>query len=189
MSQENSGFGQLTDEVTLAAAASGQSRAQKIIFERYKNAVVRTLIGLCHDRELARDLAQDAFLQAFSKLHQVRNARSFGGWLKQLTIRTALSHFRARPPATETIQEEMVDSAQWSPQADWLIQLRDIETLIAQLNDHERLTVWLYLGEGYNHEEIAELLNEQGATVRKRYQRALTKLHDFLTNNEVLHDH
>ncbi|SFR37829.1 RNA polymerase sigma-70 factor, ECF subfamily [Pseudidiomarina maritima] len=189
MSKENSGFGQVTDEMTLAAAASGQLRAQKIIFERYKNAVLRTLIGLCHDRDLARDLAQDAFLQAFSKLHQVRNYRAFGGWLKQLTIRTALSYFRAQPPVSDTFQEDTIESEQWSTQADWLIQLRDIETLIAQLNNQERLTVWLYLGEGYNHEEIAELLDEQAATVRKRYQRALAKLHDFLTNNEVLHDH
>lgn len=189
MSKENSGFGQVTDEITLAAAASGQSRAQQVIFERYKNAVVRTLIGLCHDRELARDLAQDAFLQAFSKLHQVRNYRAFGGWLKQLTIRTALSYFRAQPPVSEAIQEETIDSEQWSTQADWLIQLRDIETLIAQLNDQERLTVWLHLGEGYNHQEIAELLDEQAATVRKRYQRALHKLHNFLTNKEVIHDH
>ncbi|WP_157980788.1 RNA polymerase sigma factor [Pseudidiomarina marina] len=188
MSQEYSGFGQLTDEVTLAAAAGGKTRAQQIIFNRYKNAVVRTLVGLCHDRELARDLAQDVFLQAFTKLHQLRNHQALGAWLKQLTIRTALSYFRAQPPTAEPIEEEFVDSNDWSAQADWLIQLRDIETLIAQLNDNERLAVWLYLGEGYNHEEIAELLNEQASTVRKRYQRALAKLNTFLTK-EVPHDH
>jgi len=188
VSQEYSGFGQITDEVTLAAAVAGKSRAQQIIFERYKSSVLRTLIGLCHDRELARDLAQDVFLQAFTKLHQLRNQQTFGAWLKQLTVRTALSYFRARSPVAESIEEEFIDSTEWSAQADWLVQLRDIETLIAQLNDTERLTVWLYLGEGYTHEEIANLLDEQASTVRKRYQRALMKLNTFLTQ-EVPHDH
>lgn len=188
VSQEYSGFGQITDEVTLAAAVAGKSRAQQIIFERYKSSVLRTLIGLCHDRELARDLAQDVFLQAFTKLHQLRNQQAFGAWLKQLTVRTALSYFRAQSPVAESIEEEFIDSTEWSAQADWLVQLRDIETLIAQLNDTERLTVWLYLGEGYTHEEIANLLDEQASTVRKRYQRALMKLNTFLTQ-EVPHDH
>ncbi|OZB04711.1 MAG: hypothetical protein B7X54_07300 [Idiomarina sp. 34-48-12] len=188
VSQEYSGFGQITDEVTLAAAVAGKSRAQQIIFERYKSSVLRTLIGLCHDRELARDLAQDVFLQAFTKLHQLRNHQAFGAWLKQLTVRTALSYFRAQPAPAESLEEEFIDSTEWSAQADWLVQLRDIETLIAQLNDTERLTVWLYLGEGYTHEEIANLLDEQASTVRKRYQRALMKLNTFLTQ-EVPHDH
>lgn len=188
MSQEYSGFGQITDEVTLAAAVAGKSRAQQVIFERYKSSVVRTLIGLCHDRELARDLAQDVFFQAFTKLHQLRNHQALGAWLKQLTVRTALSYFRAQTPAAESIEEEFIDSTECSAQADWLVQLRDIETLIAQLNDTERLTVWLHLGEGYTHEEIANLLDEQASTVRKRYQRALMKLNTFLTQ-EVPHDH
>jgi len=187
VSKELRGFGQSLQLATLDQARAGKASAQRAIFERYQFAVIRTLIGLCHDTELARDLAQDVFIQAFAKVHQVRDHHAFGGWLKQLTIRTALAHFRRHKPTLELADNQQVNT-DWSGMADWLIQLRDVETLINQLNDHDRMIVWLYLGEGFNHEEIASLTAEEPAAIRQRYHRALKKLHQFITKGAD-HEH
>lgn len=184
MSKETFGFGQVTDVSIIRAASKGSSQAQHVIFERYKTAVLRTLIGMCHDRELARDLAQEVFIQAFRKLHQLKNPQRLGAWLKQLTVRTALSYFRSQTPPPEPLDDNIATLPSWSDQVDWLIQLRDINTLIKQLTEAERYSVWLYLGEGYSHEEIAQLTGEAAATVRKRYQRALAKLQAHITQSQ-----
>ena len=177
---ETSGFGQPTDAATIRAASRGNQRAQHTIFERYKNAVLRTLIGMCHDRELARDLAQEVFIHAFRKLHQVNQPQAFGAWLKRLTVRAALTHFRSQPPSHDALDEAIHAPAAEIQPVERLIQQRDIATLIGQLSAPERYSVWLYLGEGYSHEEIATLTGEAAATVRKRYQRALAKLQAYV---------
>lgn len=173
------GFGCELSPSIFKAAVRGKQQAQRVIFETYKPAVLRTLMGLCHDRELARDLAQDVFIQTFRKIHQVRQPQAFGGWLKQLTIRTALAHFRAQQPQSGSNLPEVADPT-WHSMADWLTQLADIEQLIQQLDDHERSIVWLYVGEGYSHQEIAELTQTPPATIRQQYRRALIKLHRYL---------
>lgn len=186
MTTQRQGFGKELDAAVFKAAIAGRESAQRILFETYKTAVLRTLMGLCHDRELARDLAQDVFLKAFRKLHQIREPEALGGWLKQLTIHTALAEFRQRKPQAEIELEHQVDIS-WHAMADWLTQLDDIEQLINQLADHERMLVWLYVGEGYSHDEIAELLHEQPSTIRQRYRRALQKLYNFLTEGRNEH--
>ena len=179
------GFGSELSPTIFHGAVRGKQQAQRVLFETFKPAVLRTLMGLCHDRELARDLAQDVFIQAFRKLHQVRNPNAFGGWLKQLTVRTALAEFRSQKQHVSFEDNDAPDPS-WQSMADWLTQLDDVEQLINQLADHERLVVWLYVGEGYSHDEIAELLQEQPSTIRQRYRRALQKLYKFL--NEGQHE-
>lgn len=181
MTSTSKGFSYQLDLATLQAASLGKAWAQRDIFERFKPMVLRTLIGLCHDNELARDLAQDVFIQVFKSLHQLEQAEAFSGWLKKLTINLALAHFRKHKQHFESLDDSEIVNHDWLSKADWLVQLDQIDSLISQLNDQERLIVWLFLGEDYSHEEIAELLKQKPATVRQRYHRALKKLHHFLT--------
>lgn len=173
------GFGSELSPTIFHGAVRGKQQAQRVLFETFKPAVLRTLMGLCHDRELARDLAQDVFIQAFRKLHQVRNPNAFGGWLKQLTVRTALAEFRSQKQHVSFEDNDAPDLS-WQSMADWLTQLDDVEQLINQLEPQERAIVWLFVGEGYTHEEIAELLQQSSAAVRQRYRRALQKLYRYL---------
>lgn len=177
------GFGCDISPTLLKAAVSGKQQAQRVIFETFKPAVLRSLLGLCHDRELARDLAQDVFIQTFRKLHQVRKPEAFGGWLKQLTIRTGLAHLRQLKSQLPLEHIEMVDSG-WHSMADWLTQLDDMSHLINQLQALERSIVWLHVVEGYSHEEIAQLLEQTPANIRQRYRRALLKLYNFLQGEQ-----
>ncbi|KFZ32093.1 hypothetical protein IDSA_05325 [Pseudidiomarina salinarum] len=173
----NTGFGTALDSQVVRHAQQGRRDAQRQLFETFQRAVLSSLTGLCRDRELARDLAQDVFIQAFDKLPQLRDPAAIGGWLKQLTVRTALAHFR-RPQLLVSEPEDMPepDARDWLSQADWLSQQDDIKALLSILDDHERQLVWLYLVEEYTHTELAELFSVPAATIRQRYHRALQKL-------------
>ncbi|KFZ30018.1 hypothetical protein IDAT_02750 [Pseudidiomarina atlantica] len=171
------GFAQQLDAEVIKGAQAGRRDCQRQLFETYQRPVQRLIQGMCRDHELARDLTQDVFLVAFEKVAQLRDPKALGGWLKQLTVNTALSHFRR--PQQQTNSDDsaaQLDADDWLSQTDWLQQLDDIDTLLSVLDEHEYQLIWLYLVEGYSHEELAELLNEQAATVRQRYHRALKKL-------------
>ncbi|WP_157981053.1 RNA polymerase sigma factor [Pseudidiomarina insulisalsae] len=174
-----SGFGQSLAKDIIVGAQNGRRDCQKVLFETFQPAVQRLLNGMCRDQELARDLTQDVFLQAFAKLRQLREHDALGGWLKQLTVNTALSHFR-KPQhlAVEPEFEEQLDAQDWLSQSDWLQQLDSVEALLRHLDEHEYQLIWLYLVEGYQHDELAELFEVSAATVRQRYHRALKKLRE-----------
>ncbi|MFC0445124.1 RNA polymerase sigma factor [Pseudidiomarina halophila] len=173
------GFAQSVPAGTVKGAQRGRRDCQRVIFETYQPAVQRLLHGMSRDAELARDLTQDVFIQAFDKLMQLRDASALGGWLKQLTVNTALSHFRKPHHLAVAEHEELnLDAQDWLSQSDWLQQLNNIEQLLAVLDDHEHQLVWLYLIEGYSHDELAEKFAINAATVRQRYHRALKKLRE-----------
>lgn len=171
------GFAQSISAGTIKGAQRGRQDCQRVLFETFQPSVQRLLTGICRDSELARDLTQDVFIQAFNKLAQLRDVNAFGGWLKQLSINTALSHFR-RPQHLSVAEhdENQLDASDWLSQTDWLQQLDNIEQLLATLDDHEYQLIWLYLVEGYSHDELAALFKVNAATVRQRYHRALKKL-------------
>ena len=171
------GFAQQLDAKVIKGAQAGRLDCQRQLFETYQYPVQRLIQGMCRDPELARDLSQDVFLTAFEKVAQLRDPKALGGWLKQLTVNTTLSHFRKPQQHSHNDESyEQIDADDWLSQTDWLQQLDDIDTLLSVLDTHEYQLIWLYLVEGYSHEELAELLDEQAATVRQRYHRALKKL-------------
>lgn len=173
------GFGQQVAEDVIDAAQRGRRDGQRVLFETFQPAVQRLLVGMCRDQELARDLTQDVFVQMFQKLPQLRDAKALGGWLKQLTVNTALSHFRKPQHTSQTTDDTAdIDAQDWLSQSDWLAQLDTIEQLLAHLDDHEYQLIWLYLVEGYQHEELAEMFATTAVVIRQRYHRALKKLRE-----------
>lgn len=175
----NTGFGSDISPDTIRAAQEGRRDAQRVIFEVFQRPVLTLLRGLCKEPELARDLAQDVFIQAFAKLSQLREVTAFGGWLKQLTIHTAFAYFR-RPTNQNFSSDDEPESASedWHSQADWLSQVADMESLLSVLSDDERLLVWLFVVEDYSHQELAQQFDISATAVRQRYHRALQKLKD-----------
>lgn len=177
------GFGTPIAAKIIRQAQQGRRDAQRDIFETFQQVVLTTLIGLCRDRELARDLSQDVFLQAFAKLNQLRDVNAFGGWFKQLTVNTALAHFRKQSwqALDAHDSDELIDESVYQS-ADWLSQCDDIQHLMQCLSDSEQQLVWLYLVEEYSHEELAALYAVPSATVRQRYHRAIKKLQQAATH-------
>lgn len=171
------GFAQQVAQDVIDGAQQGRRDSQRVLFEIFQPAVQRLLVGMCREQELARDLTQDVFLTAFQKISQLRDPKALGGWLKQLTVNTALSHFRKPQHVVGEVAENAeLDAQDWLSQSDWLTQLDNIEQLLAQLEDHEYQLIWLYLVEGYQHEELAEMFATTAIVIRQRYHRALKKL-------------
>lgn len=115
---------------------------------------------------------QDSFLTIFKKIPQYNNEGSFEGWMKRITINTALQKYREKSPLqlvsegiNEELEEEVVLEAE-SVNVDVLL------SLIQNLPDRYRLVFNLYVLDNYSHKEIASLLNITEGTSKSNLSRA-----------------
>lgn len=159
---------------------------------------IAKMIGVCYryvpDRPTAEDLAHDAFLTAIEKADTFRGIGSFEGWLTRIAVNKALHYLkdqeRIRPLNDDTIteNEEVSDEEESSPD-DMMAAIRkadfsreEILEAIAQLPDHHRSVLNLYVFERLTHQQIAELLGISQNTSKSHLQRARKELQQILFN-------
>lgn len=133
-----------------------------------------------HDAE-AQDVLQDAFLDAFQKIQDFRQTSTFGAWLKQIVVNRALNQLRNRKVQWVDI-EEITDIEEDESYDEEVINydVQRVHIAIQQLPDGFRTVLCLYLLEGYDHEEIAEVMGIAESTSRTQYIRAKKRLLEIL---------
>ena len=166
----------------VARCLLGDRRAQYDLYKRYAKAmynVCKRIVG--HDAE-AEDVLQDAFVDAFGNLHRFRGESTFGAWLKQIVVNRAVGCLRARRLpfiSTDTLDAEAIDRADEGGGIDEAQMQWDVERVrqaVARLPDGYRVVLTLYLFEGYDHDEIGQILSISESTSRSQYLRAKRKL-------------
>lgn len=164
------------DADLVIAAAGGDRTAFAALYRRHAGWLLPTLWRLAGgDRERAEDLVQEAFIQAWRKLGQVRDPAAFGGWLKRLAVNLALAdRRRLRPVETEAGFEAAAPEPPW-PGSDL-----DLERAIARLPERARQVLVLYHLEGLGHGEIAELMEIEEGTSKAQLHRARGLLKEML---------
>ncbi|OYT17039.1 MAG: RNA polymerase [Bacteroidetes bacterium 4572_77] len=157
----------------------GHQKAQMQIYKLYYKAMFNSSIRITGNQADAEDIMQDSFLHAFKKLDQYKEDGSFGGWLKRIVINNSLDFVRQQKPSSDlTDNLEIVDKEEDAGFEEREYQLKDIKTALDQLKEEYRIIISLYLFEGYDHEEISEILHISYNLSRTRYSRAKKKLQE-----------
>ena len=130
------------------------------------------------DQHEAEDMLQEAFISIFSHINQFKYAGSFQGWLKRITVNTAIKILQKRKVRVISISN--VEFEMISPDFNILSDLNteDLLKLISQLPDGYRMIFNLYVIEGYSHDEIAAMLKIKTATSRSQLSKARAILKD-----------
>ncbi|GAB5400471.1 MAG: hypothetical protein Aureis2KO_20560 [Aureisphaera sp.] len=129
----------------------------------------------------AEDAMQDAFIKAFSKLHQFKGDVTFGAWLKRIVINTCLDAIKARKMESLSINEEVLtitEDEDWSVADE--VTVAEVHRAIENLKDPYRLVVQLFLLEGYDHQEISEILGISESASRTNLFRGKKQLQEQL---------
>lgn len=153
--------------------------AQIRIYELYYKAMFNTSYRIINNREEAEDIMQEAFLDAFKKIDLYCGTGSFGSWLKRIVVNKSIDQLRAKKNMY-SLEEELLGveeiedtSAEDEAYIDSrFMRLEEIRAAVEKLDDHHKIIVSLYLLEGYDHEEIAQILNISYNNARTRYFRA-----------------
>ena len=134
----------------------------------------------------AEDVLQDSFTDAFTQLRSFENKSTFGAWLKQIVVFKSIS-FLKRQRISFVDMETVADLPEVNEldEAEIWYTVELIKKRIQQLPDGYRTVLSLHLFEGYDHEEISEMLGVAQSTVRTQYIRAKQKLLQLLKKGEV----
>lgn len=136
----------------------------------------------------AEDVLQEAFLNAFRNINTFQGRSSFGSWLKKIVINKALSQLKKsdRNMLEYNNVPEVVIKSKNTSDEEQRFELRRVRKGIEKLPNGFRIVLSLYLLEGYDHGEIAKILDISESTSKTQYSRAKKRLRELLKTNEVL---
>ena len=166
----------------------GDTRAFSEIYQKYAKAMYNTSLRIVNHTGDAEDVVQEAFTDAFRSLEDFSYKSTFGAWLKRIVINKSINQLRKRKMDLIDIEKTNVGNLQEEDGPDELgIQLKveDIKKAVGLLPNGYRTVLTLYLFEGYDQEEIAEILQVSHATVRTQYMRAKKKLLQYIKLGEL----
>ncbi len=163
--------------IILEGCKNGNRRSQMQMYDRYSQAMFNVAMRYLNNSEDAKDAMQEGFLKAFKHIKTYQPAYSFGAWLKRIIINHCIDVIKQRRILFTEIEPEqiaVVDSDSW--EFDSSITKDDIISAIQQLPEKYKIVVNLYLLEGFDHEEISQVLCIPRKTSRTQLKRGKEKL-------------
>jgi RNA polymerase sigma-70 factor (ECF subfamily) len=165
------------------AARNGSNDAFGELVDRYRAPVVRLAYSLTHDRDEAKDIAQDAFLRAFRRLGSFRPDRPFSRWLFVIARNASLDALRRRRRSLALVPPDGIVAEPEPGPEDWALRNDEAERVrvaLEALPPHYRTVLELYYESGLRYREIAETLDIPIGTVKTYIARAKRRLRHLL---------
>ena len=159
----------------------GDQKAYYEIYKLYSKAMFNICFRILGNKEVAEDVLQEAFVNAFQNIRSYRGKASFGAWLKKIVVNKAISHLRKqRMNLVELDDHYEIQEDNDHDDLDLVLKVEMIREAIQKLPNGFRIVFSLYLLEGYDHKEIAEILGISESTSKSQYNRAKRKLKDII---------
>jgi len=149
----------MTEEEIIRGCIDRKASAQEKLYGIYSRRMMAVCLRYSRTRFDAEDIFHEAFVKVFNNIH-LWSGGSFEGWMRRIFINTAINHYHQNKKYRDHIDSSFVENT-LSSTDNIISQLSNQELLelIAKLPDGYRMIFNLYVVEGYNHVEIAEMLN------------------------------
>ncbi|WP_412984443.1 RNA polymerase sigma factor [Pontimicrobium sp. IMCC45349] len=160
-------------------------KAQLKLYNQYCDGMYIVAMRFVKDSFEAEDIVQEAFIKAFEKLHQYKAEVTFGAWLKRIVINKCIDMLKSKRQLMTELDEVHLKVIDNTYEDEWLVDdaitLEEVKDAINRLPDKYKYVVMLYLIEGYDHQEIAQILNITEVASRTQLSRGKAKLKNELT--------
>ena len=155
------------------------------LYNQYCDGMYIVAMRFVKDSMEAEDIVQESFIKAFQKLHQFKGEVTFGAWLKRIVVNKSIDLLKSKKQHMLEIDEVHLKVVDTNHEDEWLVDdaitLDEVKAAINKLPDKYRYVVMLFLIEGYDHQEIAQILNISQVASRTQLSRGKTKLKELLT--------
>lgn len=161
------------------------------VYNRYYKAMYNTSLRIVKDSFEAEDIMQDSFLTAFTKLESLKDSITFGSWLKRIVINNSIYHYNKSNKYSEVALDDVLfkiedeDDGIASDYEFTNLKAQQIMETMKTLKDNYRVSLTLHLVEGYDYEEISEIMNISYANCRTTISRAKDSLRQKLQKRAV----
>ncbi len=157
-------------------------KAQMQLYKKYCDAMYYVALRFLKDSFEAEEAMQESFIKAFARLHQFTGDVTFGAWLKRIVINKSIDMLKAKKMNMVAINEQVMATVE--EQDDWSVAdsvtVQEIKNAIEQLPEKYRYAVMLFLIEGYDHNEISEILDITPVSSRTLVHRGKKRLQEEL---------
>ncbi len=155
--------------------------AQLKLYRQYCDGMYGVAMRILKNSNDAEDVVQESFIKAFQRIDQFKGEVTFGAWLKRIVVNGSIDFLKSKNQRTVELNERYL---QITDEEDWHIEegisLEEVKKTIEELPDKYRYVVQLFLVEGYDHSEIAQILKITEAASRTRLLRGKTQLKESL---------
>lgn len=134
------------------------------------------------DEDEAKDLLQDSFVDAFTKISNLRKVETFGAWLKRIVINNCLNALKKKKLVYSGLEENPEPVEETGEDLDYVnYEAERIMEAIDHLPHGSRTVLQLYLFEGYDHKEIGQILSITESASKAQYSKAKSRIRKILT--------
>ena len=173
----------------IARCRKGDRAAQYELYQLYAKAMLNTAYRIVGDPDDAEDVTQDAFVSAFRNLDSFKGTSTFGAWLKRIVVNKAINFLKKKRPESMSMleisqQERAISPESGHEEQDW--QIEQIMKAMHKLPEGFRMVFSLYLVEGYDHAEVAEIMGITESTSKSQLNRAKKKIRELLKEEVIL---
>ena len=171
-------------------AQAGNREAFGVLVQRFESSVFAIALRRLRNRTEALELAQDVFIQAFRKLHQLREPERFAGWLKRITVRLAINRTVRRPPTSNRDPEVLgnIDCERYSPldAALSVEQAAHVWGGLKRLRELDRSTLVAFYFDGQSLIEMSDRFRSPVGTIKRRLHTARIRLREELAHLQLV---
>ncbi|BDD10392.1 RNA polymerase subunit sigma-24 [Fulvitalea axinellae] len=155
-------------------------RARRKLYQQYAPGMYNVCKRMVNDEDDAKDVLQEVFISAFSNIGNYRGDATFGAWIKRIAVNKSINFLnRKRAELVPLGDSDPADQSAYDEDGDkWSVET--VRSALRKLPDGFRVVVSLYLFEGYDHQEIGEILGISPSTSKTQYMRGKKKLLNLL---------
>ena len=145
-----------------------------------------TAVRILKDSFEAEDIMQEAFLTAFTKLDSFKGEVAFGAWLKRIVINKSITQLKKNSRYEEVKMEVVADDeVEENTESYSSLAPKTVVQTLQSLKDNYRIVLTLHLIEGFDYDEIAQIMNYTNENVRTTISRAKKKLKQVLLAENI----
>lgn len=162
------------EELMIEGCRKNDRKYQEQLYRKYADEMYNVCLAYEKDRDMVKDILQDAFVKVFRNIGNYNRKGSFKGWLRRIVVNTAIDHFRLKNNNLNSYVD-IETIADYTPEKindPNNTNAKDILRMVERLPEGARIIFNLFALEGFSHKEIAEQLNISEGTSKSQYSRA-----------------
>lgn len=177
----------MTIDKIIKKSSKGDVAAQRKLYETYANVLYGICLRYMKAEDDAKDVLQDSFVKIFRNLDSYKFDGSFEGWIKKITVNTAITALN-KQRVVEDIDDEITEAKIPRLEDNDNLELQDLLSLLNYLPEKKKLVFNLYEIEGFSHKEIATMLNITESVSRAELSKAKVRLQQLHTQLNSIHE-